>query len=136
MVGSMAGNDQARVAAFQRAQAVVDATFVDPANTPVIGDVGYKICYNADAAEACDADFDNGGADFVASLGWADVADTDAVTVVVERLGPLERPAPRGLETSAAWFAAAASAPVASSRCPRRSTSSMMERSTTTKSAL
>lgn len=94
----MATNDEARVSAFQSAQSVVDATFADSSNTPVVGNVGYRNCTATVAG--CDA-YDIALADGIFAT---EVANGD-VTVVVERLGPEERPAPRGLETSATWFA-------------------------------
>jgi len=92
----MANNDEVRVAAFQKAQAVVDATFDDTANTPVIGDVGYKNCTTNVAN--CDANtIALPGTLFATEMAAGDI------TVVVERITE-EQPPPRGIESSAAWF--------------------------------
>ena len=92
----MANNDEVRVAAFQKAQAVVDATFDDTANTPVIGAVGYTNCTSS--VSGCDAYTIT----LPGSLFSTELASGD-VTVVVERITD-EQPPPRGIESSAAWF--------------------------------
>jgi len=92
----MANNDEVRVAAFQMAQAVVDATFDDSANTPVIGDVGYQNCTSN--VSGCDETTIT----LPAGLFDTEMAAGD-ITVVVERITD-EQPPPRGIESSAAWF--------------------------------
>ena len=50
----MAGNEQSRVEAQQRALAVLDAIIDDDNNTPVVGGIGYKICDAGSADNSCD----------------------------------------------------------------------------------
>jgi hypothetical protein len=49
----MAGNDQFREEAFQKAQAVATALSQNAANFPVTGGVGYTICKAGDSDAAC-----------------------------------------------------------------------------------
>lgn len=84
----MAGNDQLRADAHQRVMAILDAILDDADNTPVIGDIGYKIC-DVDSVEAsCDR--------ALISLD-TDVTDVPSGTssdYFVTRMGPLETGAP------------------------------------------
>ena len=51
----MAGNQQLQLTAHQRVMAITDAILADTDNTPVIGNVGFKIC-DADSTDtSCDA---------------------------------------------------------------------------------
>ncbi len=50
----MAGNEQSRVEAQQRALALLDAIIDDPDNAPVVGGIGFKICDAADTDASCD----------------------------------------------------------------------------------
>lgn len=103
----MATNDEARLSAFQRTQAVVDATIGETDNIKVVGAVGRRTCTGSSASDspdglACDAyginladdDYDD------------DVAD-GIIKVAVTRLSPAEAPAPRSLGTSAAVYSVA-----------------------------
>jgi archaellum component FlaG (FlaF/FlaG flagellin family) len=49
----MAGNDEAKTDAMQRALAIVDAVIDNPGNTPVRGTVGYTLC-KPNATGTCD----------------------------------------------------------------------------------
>lgn len=84
----MAGNDQLRADAHQRVMAILDAILDDADNTPVIGDIGYKIC-DADSVDvSCDRT--------LISLD-TDVTDVPSGTsndYFVTRMGPLETGAP------------------------------------------
>jgi hypothetical protein len=53
----MAGNDQFREEAFQKAQGIVSAISEDQDNFPVSGGVGYIICKDNTVTAGCSADF-------------------------------------------------------------------------------
>ena len=103
----MAANDEERLTAFQRTQAVVDATIGVIDNIQVIGDVGRRVCTGSNAQSTpdgvtctkytialADSDFD---ADVTAGIA----------KVAVTRMSPAESPAPRALGTSAAVYSVA-----------------------------
>lgn len=96
-----AQNDEVRAAAFEGAQAVVDAILDTPANMPVAGNVGDTTC--SPGISGCTQNTitmpDGFHEDDVAS---------GAIAVTVTRLGPAFRPPPRGLGTSARMLTAAA----------------------------
>ena len=50
----MAGNEQSRVEAQQRAMALLDAIIDDSDNAPVVGDIGFKICDENSTDTSCD----------------------------------------------------------------------------------
>lgn len=108
----MATNDEARMSAFQRTQAVVDATIGETDNVQVIGAVGRRMCTGSSAADtpdglACDpADGHEYGIDLAGDTFDDDVND-GKIKVVVTRLSPAEAPAPRSLGTSAAVYSVA-----------------------------
>ena len=108
----MATNDEARMSAFQRTQAVVDATIGEVDNVNVIGAVGRRQCTGTSAADTpdglpCDpADGHSYGIALADDTYDDDVAD-GLIKVVVTRLSPLEAPAPRSLGTSAAVYSVA-----------------------------
>lgn len=52
----MAGNDQFREEAFQRAQGIASAISERHSNFPVVGDVGYTLCKDNSASTGCSAD--------------------------------------------------------------------------------
>ena len=84
----MAGNDQLRVDAQQRVMAILDAILDNENNTPVIGDIGYKICDTGSLEASCDL-----------TLITLDSSVTDVPTgtsndYFVTRMGPLETGAP------------------------------------------
>lgn len=96
-----ASNDEIRVAAFESAQGIVDSVIDTPANMPVVGDVGYRICTSNLT------DCDQTTVTLPDGLYEAEVA-ADQVSVGVTRLAPLYRPPPRGLGTSARLLTAVA----------------------------
>ena len=84
----MAGNEQSRVEAQQRALAVLDAIIDDSDNAPVVGNIGFKICDEGSLDATCDLN---------------SIALDGAVTTLppgvdldyfVTRVGPLEVDAP------------------------------------------
>lgn len=94
----MAGNAESQVNAVQRAQAIIDATVAEPDNTPVIGGAGDTTCLST--ASGCtrhSITFDD------AQLLKTDI-DADYMDVVVRRIEPLEKAAPRTIGTSAAAY--------------------------------
>ena len=88
----MAGNDEAKMESMQRALAIVDAMLDDTQNTPVTGDVGYRICPTTPGPNTvgCDQTILSLRADVAAQVLDANV-DID---YYVDRIGPLETPAP------------------------------------------
>ena len=97
----MATNAEARSAAFQTAQAMLDAIAVHPAATPVVGSVGYTLCTPSEAN--CNRN-DLGLSD---GLLASEIA-ADVLRARVERMDPADRPPPRGTESSIDKFDAAA----------------------------
>lgn len=97
----MATNQQARVNAFQQAEAGIDAVVTDLNNFPVTGTVG---------AERCTTDFDNTSKYYDAS-GEVNCGSYDVIVpgsfslarsrMAIERMPPRLQPAPRFVETSA-----------------------------------
>jgi hypothetical protein len=84
----MAGNEQSRVEAQQRALAVLDAIIDDDNNVPVVGGIGFKICDAGSTDNSCDLNqivVDN----TVTTLPTG--VDLD---YFVTRVGPLEIDAP------------------------------------------
>lgn len=103
----MASNDEARLTAFQRTQAVIDATIAVTDNVQVIGDVGRRVCTGTAAADTPDGeDCDVYGIDLADDTYDTDVND-GIIKVAVTRLSPAESPAPRALGTSAAVYSVA-----------------------------
>lgn len=109
----MAGNHQMKNTAFQRAQAVVDATVGNAANMPTLADVDATNCMASDPKAAdvtvCTSVgvvLDEG---YLASdAEYFDGDETDGeVYARVTRLAPLEKPAPRSVATSAAIYSVA-----------------------------
>lgn len=84
----MAGNDQLRADAHQRVMAIVDAILDDADNTPVIGNIGYKICDVSSLDVSCDQ--------ALISLDSAvtSVPSGTSNDYFVTRVGPLETGAP------------------------------------------
>jgi hypothetical protein len=84
----MAGNEQSRVEAQQRALALLDAIIDDADNAPVVGNIGFKICDESSTDTSCDLN--------------AISLDTTVTTLpagvdleyFVTRVGPLEIDAP------------------------------------------
>lgn len=90
----MAGNTEARLQAFQAAQALSDAVFATPALVPVIGSTGYRIC--TPTLPGCDRNSIDLPGVF---KGHVDVGELTGVA-----LQQGEGMVPRGLETSADRF--------------------------------
>jgi hypothetical protein len=78
----MAGNNQFREEAFQRAQAVADELADDPNNFPVVGDVGYTICLSTDTDSDCN------NSNFLVAPESATAPEGVAVGYQVVRQGP------------------------------------------------
>lgn len=107
----MASNQELKNTAFQRAQAVVDATVGDTNNMPTIAVVGKTSCMTSDPNT--DSECDTWNVDLRDNYlgGYSDFfdGDTDNGEVIsrVTRLAPLEKPAPRAVGMSAEVFSVA-----------------------------
>jgi hypothetical protein len=84
----MAGNDQLREVAFQKAQALISAIAENPDNFSLDGSVGRLICASADDAPQCDPDLT-----VVVAPQVTSVAVGQSLRYTVERQGPLLRDA-------------------------------------------
>jgi hypothetical protein len=96
----MATNQQARVDAFQQAEAGVDATSTKLDNFPVIGAIGVERCtpdFDDSNKYYEDGDVDCSTYDISLPSGY----DLSYSRIRVERIPPLLQPAPRFIETSA-----------------------------------
>jgi len=103
----MANNDEARLTAFQRTQAIIDATIGEPDNIQVIGDVGRRVCTGSGPGDTPDGeDCTEYGIALMSDEYDAEVGD-GTVKIAVTRLSPAEAPAPRSLGTSAAAYSVA-----------------------------
>jgi hypothetical protein len=78
----MAGNNQFREEAFQRAQAIAEELADDPNNFPVVGTVGYTVCTTTDT------DVDCNNENFLQVPGSATAPEGVAVAYQVVRQGP------------------------------------------------
>lgn len=76
----MAGNEQFRQAASQKAQAVVSALIESEANFPLYGDIGHSLC---DSASVCDENT------LAVAMSTEAVPDGVALHYQVQRKGPL-----------------------------------------------
>jgi hypothetical protein len=76
----MAGNDEARIAAMQRALAVIDGVFARPGNFRTDVPAGHRTCRVAAVSEGCDAQSLTLDAGVLPTVGLVEVA--------VERLAP------------------------------------------------
>lgn len=109
----MASNQELKNTAFQRAQAVVDATIGDSTNMPTLADVGATNCMasepSAGDASVCDAtgvDLDDNYLGTMTAY-FDGSTENGEVYARVMRLGPLEKSAPRSIGTSAAVYSVA-----------------------------
>lgn len=109
----MASNQELRNTAFQRAQAVVDATIGNSANMPTLADVDARNCMTTDPrvgvagfCQSTGVDFDDDYLSTEATLFNGNTTDGE-VYARVTRLGPLEKAAPRSIGTSAAVYSVA-----------------------------
>lgn len=100
----MAVNAEEKLGAAQRAQALSDAVSANPASTPVVGDVGRRVCTPFVAGNVPCHDY--------TLILPADVSTVipaaDNRFVAVERLGAETRPCPRGIGVSLGEFGCAA----------------------------
>jgi hypothetical protein len=96
----MAQNEEARFAAIEMAQALTESLAASAASTPVIGDVGFTNCTAGEL----------GCTIYAVPLPPGTITDAVAaghLTARIERMGPLEKPPPRVLESSLDKFSAA-----------------------------
>ena len=84
----MAGNNQSRVEAQQRVLAILDAIMDDKDNTPIVGDIGYKICDTSSIDVSCDQTLISLASSVTTVPSGADK------DYYVTRMGPLETDAP------------------------------------------
>lgn len=100
----MSVNAEEKLGAAQRAQALSDAVSANPASTPVVGDVGRRVCTPLVAGNVPCHEYD--------LILPADVnlviPPADNRFVAVERLGAETRPCPRGIGVSLGEFGCAA----------------------------
>lgn len=84
----MAGNEQSRIEATQKAMAVVHAIESDSDNTPIVGNIGYKICATGVSGGGCNESIIN------LSSAVTTVQSGASLSYNVTRKGPLETDAP------------------------------------------
>lgn len=98
----MSLNEESRISAFQQAQAMSDAIIFTPGSTPVVGDVGYRICTaSVPGGVPCDQrNLTVPNAYIQGEVG------AGHLTAVVERVGSNTSPPPRGLDSSVDKFSA------------------------------
>ncbi len=96
----MAGSEEARTTAFQKAEAGIDAVAADINNFQVTGNVGHTNCtggFSYKYDETCD----------VTSLTLPSGYDATGSEVSVRRESPLEQCPPRGMSTSCESYSVA-----------------------------
>lgn len=107
----MASNQELKNTAFQRAQAIVDATIADSSNMPTLGALGAMNCMPHDTNADCTTSGVELADDFLALetdlFNDPDTTNDGNVTARVKRLAPLEAPAPRAIGTSASIYSVA-----------------------------
>lgn len=84
----MAGNSQLRADAQQRVMAILDAILDDSDNTPIVGNVGYKICDAASTDTSCNQSLIN------LDSSVTNIPGGTSSDYFVTRTGPLETGAP------------------------------------------
>ena len=84
----MAGNEQSRIEATQHALAVIDAIESDSDNTPIVGDIGYKICATGVSGSGCNESI------ITLASTVTTVPTGSSLSYHVTRKGPLETDAP------------------------------------------
>ncbi len=89
----MAGSEEARTTAFQKAQAGIDAMTVDVNNFQVSGNIGHKNCTSGFA-------YKYGGTCNATSITLPSAYDATGTEMNVKREAPLEQCPPRGMSTS------------------------------------
>lgn len=98
----MSLNEEARVSAFQQAQALSDAIIFTPNTTPVVGNVGYRVCTFQSAVDGCDPTRNI----TVPNAFVQSEINTGNLRGIVERVGSITTPPPRGLDSSVDKFSA------------------------------
>ncbi len=96
----MAGSEEARTTAFQKAQAGIDAVTADRNNFQVFGNVGHKNCSSGFASKY-------GGTCNATSVTLPSSYDTAGTEMYVRREAPLEQCPPRGMSTSCESYSVA-----------------------------
>lgn len=96
----MAGNEEARTTAFQKAETGLDAVAVDGSNFQVFGAVGYKNCTSGFASKY-------GGTCNATSIALPTGFDATGTEMNVAREAPLEQCPPRGMSTSCESYSVA-----------------------------
>lgn len=90
----MAANEEARITAFQKAQAGIDAIASEPSNFPVVGGIGDTNCTGNITGETCTE----------TNLAFPNGFDAVKHSAKTERLSPLLACPPRGFATSCDSF--------------------------------
>lgn len=98
----MSVNDEFATTAMQVATGVAEAVSATPGSTPVIGDVGYRICNGTSPSDEVECN------DTTLTLPADAIPPAGTFWVGVERLGSESRPPPRGVGSSLEQFGAAA----------------------------
>lgn len=96
----MAGSEEARTTAFQKAEAGLDAISVDESNFRVFGNVGYKNCTSGFA-------YTYGGTCDLTTITLPTGYDATGNEMSVRREAPLEQCPPRGMSTSCTSYSVA-----------------------------
>jgi len=104
----MSVNDEFATAASQMAMGLAEAVSANPGSTPVVGDVGNRIC-TSDPGSAGSIAGDEALCNDISLLLPAEAIPADGqFWVGVERLGAETRPPPRGVGSSLEQFGGAA----------------------------
>lgn len=98
----MSSNDEFATTAVQVAMGVAEAVSATPGSTPVVGDVGYRICNGTSPGDEVECN------DTTLVLPADAIPAEGTFWVGVERLGSESRPPPRGIGSSLEQFGAAA----------------------------
>lgn len=98
----MSANDEFATTAAQVAMGVAEAVSATPGSTPVVGDVGYRICNGTNPDDEVECN------DTSLVLTAESIPTSGTFWVGVERLGSESRPPPRGIGSSLEQFGAAA----------------------------
>jgi len=98
----MSANDEFATTAAQEAMGVAEAVSATPGSTPVVGDVGHRICNGVSPDDEVDCN------DTTLVLPIDAAPQSGSFWVGVERLGSESRPPPRGIGSSLEQFGAAA----------------------------
>lgn len=96
----MAGSEEARTTAFQKAEAGIDAVAADTSNFQVFGNVGHKNCTSGFASKY-------GGTCNATAVTLPGGYDATGSEMSVRREAPLEQCPPRGMSTSCESYSVA-----------------------------